>query len=506
MVTQSETILSALLANEPPSARRQSLIIQARAGTGKSTLCHKAIVALEKRGCSLAYAMFNRHTIDEFKSRIGRTDCRINTAHGFGYAVLRSKLKLSSYKPDPLKVHKLLWQRFGGPAYKEIVPLAARLIALAKDAGFGLPLDNYPKLDEETYWFNLADHHNIYHPNLSSVVKCAIAGLQASNTTLTTIDFPDQLYLPLLLSLRPEQFDYVLIDEAQDTNRTKLELYSRMLKPWGAFLIVGDIYQAIYGYTGADHDSMDRFAERSGAKSFPLTTCWRCDKAIIRHAQRFVKDIEARPDAEEGYVGQVTYDMFMRAAESQGTHHLDANAAILCRYNYPIASLAFALLRRGIACRIEGRDVGHSLIALVEELNSETIIDLKQNLYTWYQKEIAKAQKKGEEPSESNNDKYETLLAITALCSTPAELLARLRNMFSDASDPSTPKNVLTLSTVHKAKGREWDRVFILGRDKFMPSYRAKKPWQLQQENNLIYVAITRARHTLIEITDLPEV
>jgi len=49
---------------------------------------------------------------------------------------------------------------------------------------------------------------------------------------------------------------------------------------------------------------------------------------------------------------------------------------------------------------------------------------------------------------------------------------------------------------VHKAKGLEWLRVFILDRDR-MPSRWARRDWQVQQEENLIYVAYTRAKEEL---------
>jgi ATP-dependent exoDNAse (exonuclease V) beta subunit len=58
----------------------------------------------------------------------------------------------------------------------------------------------------------------------------------------------------------------------------------------------------------------------------------------------------------------------------------------------------------------------------------------------------------------------------------------------------------VTLSTIHKAKGREWPKVFLLGRNRYMPSKYATQDWQLDQEKNLIYVAVTRAQEELIEV------
>jgi superfamily I DNA/RNA helicase len=71
--------------------------------------------------------------------------------------------------------------------------------------------------------------------------------------------------------------------------------------------------------------------------------------------------------------------------------------------------------------------------------------------------------------------------------------------MFGNTKEGEAPK-VLTLSTVHKSKGREWTRVYALGRAKFMPSPYAKKEWQMVQESNLEYVMITRAMSEFIDV------
>ena len=77
--------------------------------------------------------------------------------------------------------------------------------------------------------------------------------------------------------------------------------------------------------------------------------------------------------------------------------------------------------------------------------------------------------------------------------------------MFSNADDKTTRKDLLTLCSVHKSKGLEWERVFLLGRQDFMPSKWAKKDWMQVQENNLIYVGITRAKKDLVEVTGVSD-
>ena len=73
----------------------------------------------------------------------------------------------------------------------------------------------------------------------------------------------------------------------------------------------------------------------------------------------------------------------------------------------------------------------------------------------------------------------------------------RINMIFSDDS-----KNGICLSTVHKSKGLESDRVFIICPDKFYVKPCMRVPWMAEQERNLVYVAITRAKHFLGFVTD----
>ena len=104
----------------------------------------------------------------------------------------------------------------------------------------------------------------------------------------------------------------------------------------------------------------------------------------------------------------------------------------------------------------------------------------------------------------------DTLLVLLARCKEQNkhnvfDLVALIKSMFSDSDDKFANKNLVTLSSVHKSKGLEWNRVFLLGREQFMPSKFAKKQWQKDQERNLIYVAVTRAMTELVEVCEIPE-
>lgn len=73
----------------------------------------------------------------------------------------------------------------------------------------------------------------------------------------------------------------------------------------------------------------------------------------------------------------------------------------------------------------------------------------------------------------------------------------KITSMFMDTTGDE-PRPTLTLSTVHKAKGREWERVFVLGANLWMPHPMARQAWDIEQERNLIYVSYTRAKQELV--------
>lgn len=79
------------------------------------------------------------------------------------------------------------------------------------------------------------------------------------------------------------------------------------------------------------------------------------------------------------------------------------------------------------------------------------------------------------------------------------EVVSVILSLFGDTPEGQAPKN-LTLCTAHRSKGREWDRVYLLGRNKYMPSRFARQDWQVLQEKNLCYVSVTRSKNELIEV------
>jgi DNA helicase II / ATP-dependent DNA helicase PcrA len=76
-------------------------------------------------------------------------------------------------------------------------------------------------------------------------------------------------------------------------------------------------------------------------------------------------------------------------------------------------------------------------------------------------------------------------------CSSLFEFCREIENLFTDGTA------AVELSTIHRAKGLEVDRVFIIRPDKLPLCWKGQLPWQAKQEQNLKYVAITRAKKEL---------
>jgi hypothetical protein len=227
---------------------------------------------------------------------------------------------------------------------------------------------------------------------------------------------------------------------------------------------------------------------------------------VIEHAKNWYPAIQATEGAKAGSVTSLDYSKLAEKPEELGLTHRDA---ILCRTNAPLLRTAFSLIKKGIGCRIEGRDIANGLLAVIGKWKVTTLVALSERLETYLDRESQKAMRKGNDAMLALvQDKVDCIRACIERCyldnkTTVVDLKSLINGMFSDADGKETNRNLLTLSSAHKSKGLEWDRVFLLGRQDYMPSKWAKKEWMLEQERNLIYVAVTRAKEHLVEVDNV---
>lgn len=475
----------------------ESAMIMAVAGAGKTSVIEELARRLPA-GLTIRYLVFNKKNAVEAQERMP-DHVEAATFHSACNAHLSRKLDRP--KIDDKKVGKLLadMHSFGVVSDREMDDLGAgviKLVGLAKSHGVGVLMPDQPS----TYR-DLIEHFDItfdaepgapaeYLDALEDRgIEIAQKLLQASNTRHDTIDFDDMLYLTVKLGVTLPQYDVVCVDEAQDTAPIQRAILRMMLKPGGRLIAVGDVRQAIYGFRGASADAMDRIREEFSCVPLPLSINYRCSKAVIEAAKQFCPELEAWEGAPEGSVQSLdrwTLGEFL------------ATDAVLCRVTAPLITLAYRLLGQGIPCTVLGRDIGQGLLALIKKMQGRrkttlAIEQLEEKLDAYREREVTKWTAKGEESkAQSIEDKVSSLYAaIEALPEdrrTVTDLIERIDSLFSDNGTDR-----LTLATVHRAKGLEWQRVFILDPHR-MPSKWARKSWQKDQEENIQYVAFTRAK------------
>lgn len=467
-----------------------SCVLEAVAGAGKTTTL---IVALALMSGEVFFGAYNKAIAAEIKERVGRIDAEakidVSTMHAAGFRFWRRVAK--GVEIDGNKCRAIFRAEYRTdeehPELRKFESVVLQLVSLGKQRGLGALV----RADAEQ-WRALVDHHDLEAPDddFNQVVHMAHRVLQLSTERdMEVIDFDDMIYAPLFHKARVWQHDWVLIDEAQDTNATRRALALRMLKPGGRLIAVGDPHQAIYGFTGADSDALDLIARETQAVRLPLTITYRCPKAVVAYAQKWVKHITAADSAPQGSVreGSLVTDLLASARPGD---------AVLCRFTAPLLTNVYAFIAKGIPAKVEGREIGNGLKALAGRWKVTSLAQLETYLDAYCEKEVAKLLAK-EKNAKANalEDKVNCLRVIINRTreadpkATVSDVLLAIDNLFGD-----DVKGVVRFSTIHKSKGREWSRVVWMDRG---PA-RVRKEWEAAQEANLCYVAATRAKDELI--------
>lgn len=477
-------------------------VIDAVAGSGKSTTIVSSLGLIAKT-FNILFLAFNKAIVEELKIKIGVTgNTDVSTLHALGFGIIKkllpqypkvdynkyktyinNSIKYGGLKPDV----SLEWEEMGN--YKQ------NIIKLVDLARVNL-CDNAIELEE------IASKHAIYPMDNEALKALDIVAWGQAQQNLGSIDFTDMIYLPNVLnisSVLPQfQYDFVFIDECQDLNTAQRELFLKCVKPNGRFIAVGDPRQAIYGFAGADVESFEMLKQIENTTLLPLSVCYRSDESIINLAKTIVPQIEARPNAEQGIVDREAL-----------VENIKDGDMVLCRITAPLVALCMHYISTGIKAYVKGRDIGQNLINMINRTKRRYLNDTIDKLIADGEKIAEKIVKKtgctmfeAKEDSQytSHRDKVQAIKVIAKDLKTTEAVINRINAIFKDDQ-----KDGICLSTVHKAKGLESDRVFIIREDKFLLPHCMRHAWMAEQEYNLVYVAYTRAKKYLGFVIDFQE-
>ena len=471
-------------------------VIEACAGAGKSYTLVKCLELIDNEQ-SILLTAFNRDIVAELTKKTKKMDnVKTKTMHALGLQMLSQNFRNEDLTLDEFKYASFINTNIGNLSAIDFYGLSPS--------------------DRKRYKQNIIDYVEFGRYYLAETVKdldmieerysietiadekeVAIDAMKWGQEHLETIDFTDMVYLPNVLNCKAFglQYDWIMVDEAQDLSVAQRNILMKCRKINTRILFVGDKNQCLYSFSGADPYSFEKIMEIPNTITLPLSITYRCADTIVDFAKELVPSIEKNNDHR---VGEIVYNCDINDVKD--------GDMILCRNNAPLMKVYIEFLRQGKKAFIKGKDIGLNLKRIVKHCNEDLLsLDLKRKgvfpkLYANLHDTIADVMTRNNisyadaVESYAVSSKYDTIKALEILSeglNTSEELIARIDSVFSNKA-----KDGISLSTVHKAKGLECDNVYIVCHS-LMPSKNAKKNWEMVQERNIMYVAYTRAKNKL---------
>ncbi len=364
---------------------------------------------------------------------------------------------------------------------------------------------------------------------------------------------------PKVLQKYHDEFSHILIDEYQDLNNMQYELVKLLAGGGASLSVVGDAEQTIYGWRGSNIEIFLRFPEDwQAAEMVTLTENYRSTQIILRAASGVIKNNEydtkviratdlwtkngegERVTLYEAY-DEDTEAMWIREQIAKSKGQGDTSA-VLYRTNAQSRALEQALLRRRIPYIVYGglkfyerREIKDIVAALRYSINPQDEL-ARERLEKAFTKRVFKtlALAFEESPREATpqeridlfmktvdylgyieghltnprerRENIEELIHFAAGYKDIAQFISEIALLQSTDTikdrgrEPAaSDQKPVVLTTVHLAKGLEFDTVFVAGvSEGLLPHARSiGSKEELQEERRLMYVAMTRARKKL---------
>lgn len=475
-------------------------VISASAGSGKTYTIIKLLDYIPKDKKVLIVA-FNRDIRQEIKAKVinaGHKNVQVDTFHSLGYKILNANFNRRFVNTDPneYKYSNYISNNISqlstintfrlGKQFSQYLSNIQNLVNFGR-CYLSETVEDLDKVCERYGIICIADEKEV-----------AVKVLEWGEKCLDEIDYTDMVWLPNTLHLDSKfyKYDWIIVDECQDLNMVEKDMLFTCRRMGTRMLFFGDKAQAIYSFSGADSEAFDKLRELEDTIQLPLSISYRCPKNIVEYVHYLVPTIEY--DKKNKIKGEII--------ENANLSDVKDGDMILCRNNAPLAKIYIELLRNGIKTKILGKDYSANLSKTIRNTKEELLnVDLSMQgvfskLYdifydlvetTMHKQNITKEEALTSSSIIAKLDEIKVLEILSEGLTTSKELQERINDIFTDNKESG-----IILSTIHKSKGLESPNVYIACKS-LMPSKTAKQPWEIEQENNLIYVAYTRTKNKL---------
>lgn len=471
----------------------KNIVVVAVPGSGKTTLILNLFdfVPISKKAIYLA---FNKSIVKEIEQKISKnkSHLKVNTLHSLGlssiYKNSHCKIKIDYYKTlsHLYKLNDEIWKKEDKRTPYQFFILSKMWdlyrLNLCKSIDDLLPI--IEKSQDLDYLDEDLELLKDFIPHIEKYNNFSYKGTKS-------IDFLDMLYIPVKMGFIMNKYDEVFIDECQDLNILQQMLVKKVISKEGRFVAVGDPRQAIYGFMGADKNSFNNFKKYPNTIDLPLSVTYRCGKNIAEFCNQIYPVMEAYEDLAHGKVN----------LEGSVFDIMDGDY-VLCRNNLPLVEIFLFLITQKKSVYIKGKDLGDALWALLKPLKTNDyegyfdliLKDIEENLLS---KGITEPKK-----TKRYREVLEKISILNLLLKHFQNILDLKKCLEELFIEDIEEKKGIILSTIHKAKGLEANRVFILAPE-LIPSPYAETLEQLEQEENLKFVAYSRAKQELIFLSDV---
>ena len=516
-----ETILAGL--NDEQRAATEAttgpVVILAGAGTGKTrVISHRVAYAAATKAIDPKQALvvtFTEKAAAEMKQRLA----------GLGLP----QVQASTFHAAARRQLAHFWPITRGEPLPEVLDTKLRIIGpLARSLPGGYRFTPAKDLADEIEWAKVRRQTPAtYAPEREPPVPADVFATlwrryEDAKKRANRIDFEDMLTLAVelyetdadALALTHRRYSWFSVDEYQDTNRLQEDLLRLWLGDRRDLCVVGDPDQTIYSFTGASSDYLLTFTDRyADARVVRLSRNYRSTPQVIGLANRLIPGRELRstgtngPEPELRSFADGEDEVAALVGRIRALDMPLTEMAILVRTNAQLVGLEAALTAAEIPFTVRGVRffARPDVRAAIRALRTDAVGRLSRIVVTRWRTELGFDEAEPPGSGAEARDRHAamgTLLAIARQLeaaqpdATVADYLAELERR--DAAEAAAEGDGVTLSTLHRAKGLEWDAVFLPQLEEgTLPIRQSADAGAIAEERRLLYVGITRARRYL---------